>query len=180
MLDTPPPCRPWWSPAGAVAVPVSGRREAMRCARRARQCFRRCWRATRGSGLSSTKTRDETYSKGSKNRHIRYMAGLVSEDWYSPGILWNIWTMAGSCIECYSGLCGVRKGLALHIEVLWRDTFLLLLLLRKGLGRIHRPDIEQVLREKKSFTLRCMLDGIKELQGRVAQWNRFASNVSIT
>jgi hypothetical protein len=41
-------------------------------------------------------------------------------------------------------------------------------------------DIEQVLREKKSFTLRCMLDGIKELQGRVAQWNRFASNVSIT
>jgi hypothetical protein len=41
-------------------------------------------------------------------------------------------------------------------------------------------DIEQVLREKKSFTLRCMLDGIKELQGRVAPWNRFASNVSIT
>src|SRR4051794_180520 len=28
-------------------------------------------------------------------------------------------------------------------------------------------DIEQVLRGKKSFTLRCMLDGIKELQGRV-------------
>jgi hypothetical protein len=44
----------------------------------------------------------------------------------------------------------------------------------------HTPDIEQVLREKKSFTLRCMLDGIKELQGRVAPWNRFASNVSIT
>jgi hypothetical protein len=41
------------------------------------------------------------------------------------------------------------------------------------------PDIEQVLREKKSFTLRCMLDGIKELQGRVATWNRFASSVSI-
>lgn len=41
-------------------------------------------------------------------------------------------------------------------------------------------DIEQVLREKKSFTLRCMLDDIKELQGRVAQWNRFASSVSIT
>ena len=28
-------------------------------------------------------------------------------------------------------------------------------------------DIEQVLREKKSFTLRGMLDGIKTLQGRV-------------
>ena len=41
-------------------------------------------------------------------------------------------------------------------------------------------DIEQVLREKKSFTLRCMLDGIKELQGRVVPWNRCASNVSIT
>jgi hypothetical protein len=40
-------------------------------------------------------------------------------------------------------------------------------------------DIEQVLREKKSFTLRCMLDGIKELQGRVVTWNRFASSVSI-
>jgi hypothetical protein len=44
----------------------------------------------------------------------------------------------------------------------------------------HTIDIEQVLREKKSFTLRCMLDDIKELQGRVAQWNRFASSVSIT
>jgi len=43
-----------------------------------------------------------------------------------------------------------------------------------------RTDIEQVLREKKSFTLRCMLDGIKELQGRVVTWNRFASSVSIT
>ena len=41
-------------------------------------------------------------------------------------------------------------------------------------------DIEQVLREKKSFTLRCMLDGIKELQGRDVTWNRFASSVSIT
>jgi hypothetical protein len=41
------------------------------------------------------------------------------------------------------------------------------------------PDIEQVLREKKSFTLRCILDGIKELQGRVVKWNRFASSVSI-
>ena len=40
-------------------------------------------------------------------------------------------------------------------------------------------DIEQVLREKKSFTLRCMLDCIKELQGRVAIWNRCASSVSI-
>jgi hypothetical protein len=45
--------------------------------------------------------------------------------------------------------------------------------------RTIRADIEQVLREKKSFTLRCMLDGIKELQGRVAKWNRFASSVSI-
>jgi hypothetical protein len=45
---------------------------------------------------------------------------------------------------------------------------------------IFRTDIEQVFREKKSFTLRCMLDGITELQGRVAQWNRFASSVSIT
>ena len=44
----------------------------------------------------------------------------------------------------------------------------------------HITDIEQVLREKKSFTLRCMLDGIKELQGRVGTWNRFASSVSIT
>ncbi len=41
-------------------------------------------------------------------------------------------------------------------------------------------DIEQVLREKKSFTLRCMLDAIKTLQGRVVTWNRFASSVSIT
>ena len=41
-------------------------------------------------------------------------------------------------------------------------------------------DIEQVLREKKSFTLRCILDRLKELQGRVGPWNRFASSVSIT
>ena len=40
-------------------------------------------------------------------------------------------------------------------------------------------DIEQVLREKKSFTLRCMLDCIKELQGRAATGNRCASSVSI-
>jgi hypothetical protein len=45
---------------------------------------------------------------------------------------------------------------------------------------LHFPDIEQVLREKKSFTLRGMLDGIKTLQGRVVTWNRFASSVSIT
>jgi hypothetical protein len=43
-----------------------------------------------------------------------------------------------------------------------------------------RTDIEQGLREKKSFTLRGMLDGIKTLQGRVVTWNRFASRVSIT
>jgi len=47
------------------------------------------------------------------------------------------------------------------------------------LKRVPRTDIEQVLREKKSFTLRCMLDGIKELQGRIATWNRFALSVSI-
>jgi hypothetical protein len=41
-------------------------------------------------------------------------------------------------------------------------------------------DIEQVLREKKSFTLRCILDRRKELQGRVGPWNRFASSVSLT
>ena len=41
-------------------------------------------------------------------------------------------------------------------------------------------DIEQVLREKKSFTLRGILDRLKELQGRVGPWNRFASSVSIT
>jgi hypothetical protein len=45
---------------------------------------------------------------------------------------------------------------------------------------IYTADIEQVLREKKSFTLRCMLNGLKELQGRVVTWNRCASNVLIT
>jgi hypothetical protein len=57
-----------------------------------------------------------------------------------------------------------------------------LLLLRyrnKKEESILHTDIEQVLREKKSFTLRCILDCIKELQGRVAKWNRFASSVSI-
>jgi hypothetical protein len=44
----------------------------------------------------------------------------------------------------------------------------------------HEPDIEQVLREKKSFTLRCMLDVSKKLQGRVVTWNKCASSVSIT
>jgi hypothetical protein len=51
---------------------------------------------------------------------------------------------------------------------------------RKILVPSSKADIEQVLREKKSFTLRCMLDGIKKLQGRVGTWNRFASSVSIT
>jgi hypothetical protein len=37
-----------------------------------------------------------------------------------------------------------------------------------------------VLREKKSFLLRCRLDGIKKLQGRVVTGNRCASRVSIT
>jgi hypothetical protein len=41
-------------------------------------------------------------------------------------------------------------------------------------------DIEQVLREKKPFILRCMLDGIKKLQGRMVTWNRCALSVSIT
>jgi hypothetical protein len=41
-------------------------------------------------------------------------------------------------------------------------------------------DIEQVLREKKPFILRCMLDGIKKLQGRIVKWNRCALSVSIT
>jgi hypothetical protein len=44
----------------------------------------------------------------------------------------------------------------------------------------YLADIEQVLNEQKSFILRCMLDGIKKLQGRVVTWNRFASSVSIT
>ena len=41
-------------------------------------------------------------------------------------------------------------------------------------------DIEQVLREKKPFILRCMLAGIKKLQRRMVQWNRCALSVSIT
>jgi hypothetical protein len=41
-------------------------------------------------------------------------------------------------------------------------------------------DIEQVLREKKSFILRCKLDSIKKLQGRIIKWNRCALSVSIT
>ena len=46
---------------------------------------------------------------------------------------------------------------------------------------LHRiADIEQVLREKKPFILRCMLDGIKKLQGRMVKWNRCALSVSIT
>jgi hypothetical protein len=45
---------------------------------------------------------------------------------------------------------------------------------------LFASDIEQVLNEQKSFILRCMLDGIKKLQGRVVTWNRFASSVSIT
>ena len=62
------------------------------------------------------------------------------------------------------------------------------LTVREGKGKKERSiplmpelktDIEQVLREKKSFTLRCMLDCIKELQGRVVKGNRCASSVSI-
>ena len=45
---------------------------------------------------------------------------------------------------------------------------------------VLKTDIEQVLREKKPFILRCMLDGIKTLQGRMVKWNRFALSVSIT
>jgi hypothetical protein len=44
----------------------------------------------------------------------------------------------------------------------------------------HKTDIAQVLREKTSFLLRCRLDGIKKLQGRVVTGNRCASRVSIT
>ena len=43
-----------------------------------------------------------------------------------------------------------------------------------------RADIEQVLREKKPFILRCMLACIKKRQGRIVQWHRFALSVSIT
>ena len=39
-------------------------------------------------------------------------------------------------------------------------------LTRKGKAQ-PLTDIEQVLREKKPFILRCMLDGIKKLQGRM-------------
>ena len=48
----------------------------------------------------------------------------------------------------------------------------------RSLGVYPVADIEQVLREKKPFTLRCMLDGIKELPGRGVKWHRVASNVS--
>jgi hypothetical protein len=41
-------------------------------------------------------------------------------------------------------------------------------------------DIEQVLREKKLFILRCMLGDIKKLQGRIVKWNKCALSVSIT
>ena len=51
---------------------------------------------------------------------------------------------------------------------------------RNKLKKNYRADIEQVLREKKPFILRCMLDGIKKLQRRAIRWNRCASSVSIT
>jgi len=50
----------------------------------------------------------------------------------------------------------------------------------KIVQELTRPDIEQVLREKKPFILRGMLAGIKKLQGRMVQWNRCALSVSIT
>jgi hypothetical protein len=56
----------------------------------------------------------------------------------------------------------------------------LALCLRKCPLEALLSDIEQVLREKKLFILRCMLDGIKKLQGRIVKWNRFALSVSIT
>jgi hypothetical protein len=40
-------------------------------------------------------------------------------------------------------------------------------------------DIEQVLKEKKSFILRCMPSDLKVMQGRSPTWNRCALNVSI-
>src|SRR5262249_29918164 len=52
--------------------------------------------------------------------------------------------------------------------------------LRQDRNNNHTTDIEQVLREKKPFILRCMLDGIKKLQGRIVTWNRCALSVSIT
>jgi hypothetical protein len=45
---------------------------------------------------------------------------------------------------------------------------------------VPKPDIEQVLREKKPFILRRKLDGIKKLPGRIIKWNRCALSVSIT
>jgi hypothetical protein len=48
------------------------------------------------------------------------------------------------------------------------------------MGDNVKADIEQVPREKKPFILRCMLDGIKKLQGRMVKWNRCALSVSIT
>jgi hypothetical protein len=50
----------------------------------------------------------------------------------------------------------------------------------KKVIRDSSADIEQVLREKKPFILRCMLDGIQKLQGRIVTWNRCALSVSIT
>jgi hypothetical protein len=41
-------------------------------------------------------------------------------------------------------------------------------------------DIEQVLREKNPFIIRCLLDGIKKLQGRMGKWTRCVLSVSIT
>jgi hypothetical protein len=45
---------------------------------------------------------------------------------------------------------------------------------------VEKPTLSRCSERKKSFALRCMLDGIKELQGRVVTWNKFASSVSIT
>ena len=49
-----------------------------------------------------------------------------------------------------------------------------------NVNRTAIADIEQVLREKKPFILRCMLDGIKKRQGRMVIGNRFTLSVSIT
>jgi hypothetical protein len=64
----------------------------------------------------------------------------------------------------------VLKGLPRRLEYLLRLAEKCLL----------ATDIEQVLKEKKPFILRCMPGRIKRLQGRVDKWNRFASNASIT
>ncbi len=48
-----------------------------------------------------------------------------------------------------------------------RATAVLLVVPILAILQPFRTDIEQVLREKKPFILRCMLDGIKKLQGRV-------------